>query len=149
MNKQPNLRRQAIEARIQARHQLLKLLYQWQLSGDEPSKVWHQQITPEAEYAEIEQNYLDSAWDYIINQHHALENHAKPYLQRDIKHLDPIERAILWIGIYELTTRPDIHPSVSIDQAVELTKQYGGEDSHKFINGILDKIHKNRTTTRA
>lgn len=146
MSKQPNLKRQVIVARIQARHQLLKLLYQWQISSDEPSKVWYQQIEPEAEYADIDQDYLTAAWEYIVSKYSELEALALPYIKRNIKDLDPVEHAILWIGIYELTTRPDIHPNVSIDQAVELAKQYGGEDGHKFINGILDKIHKNLNT---
>lgn len=147
MSKQPNLKRQAINARIQARHQLLRLLYQWQITKNEPALVYHSQIDALPEHGDIDNNYLEQSWDYIVNHQHELESQATPYLQRDINHLDPIERAILWIGLYELSQRPDIHPSVSIDQAVELTKQYGGEDSHKFINGILDKIHKNHTQT--
>lgn len=139
----PNLRRQAIEARIQARHQLLKILYQWQITGSDPAAVFISQIQESAEYSSPDEHYFQQGWDYIINHSSELQTAAAPYMSRSFASLDPIERAVLWIGLYEITARPDIHPSVSIDQAIELAKQYGGEDSHKFINSVLDKVSKN------
>lgn len=51
-----------------------------------------------------------------------------------------IDRNVLRIGIFELKYRPDIPRSVSIDEAVELGKRYGTEDSSSFVNGLLDRI---------
>ena len=63
---------------------------------------------------------------------------------RKVSLLDPVERAILWIGVYEIDERPDIHPTVTINEAVELAKQFGAADSYKYINATLDKLGKQR-----
>ena len=64
----------------------------------------------------------------------------EPRLDRRVKDLAPIERALLVIGAWELAHRPDIPYRVVIDEAVELAKAYGGTDGHKFVNGVLDKL---------
>ena len=63
----------------------------------------------------------------------------KPYLFRSLKELGQIEKAILRISFYELYKRNDIPYKVSINEGIELAKLFGSEDSHKFINGVLDK----------
>ena len=60
-------------------------------------------------------------------------------LDRKLEDLDPVERAILHIGLYELLTYPDIPWRVVINESVELAKMFGAEQSHKYINGVLDK----------
>jgi len=57
-----------------------------------------------------------------------------------VQELSPVERAILLIGAYELSHRPEIPYRVAINEAVELAKAYGGTDGHKFVNGVLDKF---------
>ncbi|SUO97163.1 transcription antitermination factor NusB [Suttonella ornithocola] len=141
----PNLKRQAILARTQARHQLLKLLYQWQISGNNPIEVWHNQIEGLAIHGDIEQAYLDQAWDYIVNNSEILDKEISQDMSRKPSTLDPVERAVLWIGLYEFRERPDIHPTVTINETIELAKQYGSEDGYKLVNGLLDKISKNIT----
>ena len=53
-----------------------------------------------------------------------------------------IDRNILRMGLFELQYTTDIPPKVAINEAVELAKKYGDLESSKFVNGILDKIHK-------
>jgi transcription antitermination protein NusB len=53
--------------------------------------------------------------------------------------LDPVEHAALLIGLYELTSRPEVPYRVSISEAVNLTKRFGATDGHKFVNAVLDK----------
>ncbi len=65
---------------------------------------------------------------------------VEPQLDRRLKDLAPIERALLVIGAWELAHRPDIPYRVVIDEAVEIAKTYGGTDGHKFVNGVLDKL---------
>jgi N utilization substance protein B len=67
-------------------------------------------------------------------------------LSRPIDQVDPVERAILRIGLYELKQRLDIPYRVVINEAVELAKNYGAEQSHKFVNGTLDKAAKGLRT---
>ncbi|MDR0779871.1 MAG: transcription antitermination factor NusB, partial [Pseudomonadales bacterium] len=69
----------------------------------------------------------------------AIDAHYQRHLDRGMEALDPIERGILRIGVYELSQRLDVPYRVVINECVELTKKYGATDSHKYINGILDK----------
>lgn len=141
--KKPNLKRQAIKARSQARYELLQLLYQWQLQEDSPEAVRHNRLESDKRQ-DIDHFYFDEAWHYITAHHISLSELYFAHLQRrPFSSLDPIERAILWIGAFELTKRPDIHPTVIINEAVELAKKFGADESYKFINGILDKLSKN------
>jgi len=61
-------------------------------------------------------------------------------LDRDIKELDPIELAVLRIGVYELLKRIDVPYRVVINEAIEMAKSFGATDGHKYVNGILDKL---------
>ena len=54
--------------------------------------------------------------------------------------LDPIERSILRLAVYELKYETDVPYKVAINEAIELAKTFGAEESHKYINGVLDKI---------
>jgi len=60
-------------------------------------------------------------------------------MDRAPAHLDPVEHAALLIGMYELTSRPEVPYRVSINEAVGLTKRFGGTDGHKFVNAVLDR----------
>lgn len=64
----------------------------------------------------------------------------RPHLDRDEKLINPVERAILLLATHELKTMPETPHAVVINEAIELTKTFGGTDSHKFINSILDKL---------
>lgn len=145
MSKTPNLKRQAIEQRSRARRQLLQLLYQWQISGDEPRQAYINRLT-DPNTGDIDQHYFDDAYADISDHYADLEASYSAFMSRAPTALDPVERAILWIGAHEILKRIDIHPSVSINEAVELAKQFGGEDSYKFINATLDKLAKSQTT---
>ncbi len=53
--------------------------------------------------------------------------------------LDPIEHAVLWLGLHELTSCPELPYRVALDEAVQLAKQFGATDGHKFVNAVLDR----------
>ena len=63
-----------------------------------------------------------------------------PFLDRALDDLDPIERAVLRIGSFELIHRIEVPYRVVINESVELAKIFGATDSHKYVNGILDKL---------
>ena len=71
-----------------------------------------------------------------------LDKKMKPYLGRLPEELDPVEKAILRIATYELVARIDVPYKVIINEAIELAKSFGAEESHKFVNGVLDKAVK-------
>ena len=141
--KAPNLRRRAIEQRSRARRLLLQTLYQWQITGDPPHHVrMNRMEDPKAR--EIDEDYFATAYTYITTHREELGNRLATVNNRKVSLLDPVERAILWIGVYEIDERPDIHPTVTINEAVELAKQFGAADSYKYINATLDKLGKQR-----
>lgn len=144
MSNPPNLKRQAIEQRSRARRLLLQTLYQWQISGGDASETYRNRLI-DPRNGDIDTLYFDAAYDFISEHHAALETSYANFMSRQPNMLDATERAILWIGAYELQHCPDIHASVSINEAIELGKQFGAEDSYKFINATLDKLAKSLT----
>ncbi len=68
----------------------------------------------------------------------ALDEQIIALADRPIEQLDPIERSVLWIGVAELMSHPDIPAKVIINEAVELAKEFGALDSFRYINAILD-----------
>jgi transcription antitermination factor nusB len=139
--KAPNLRRRAIEQRSRARRQLLQALYQWQMSGDDPWSVRRNRLV-DPKTGDIDDDYFNAAFDTISEKRDLYDTRVAEHTHRRPSTLDPVERAILWIGMYELIERFDIHPTVTINEAVELAKQFGAADSYKYINATLDHLGK-------
>ena len=76
-----------------------------------------------------------------VEAHRAeLDAGLKPFLDREIEQVDPIERATLRLGAYELKHRPDVPYRVVLNEAVELAKRFGAEHGHTYVNGVLDKL---------
>jgi len=136
-----NLKRQAIEQRSRARRQLLQALYQWQISGDDPWSVRRNRIV-DPKIGDIDDDYFGTAFNTISEKRDLYDTRIAEHTRRKPSTLDPVERAILWIGVYELLERFDIHPTVTINEAIELAKQFGAEDSYKYINATLDRLAK-------
>jgi len=62
------------------------------------------------------------------------------FVDRPVDMIDPVERAILRIGVYELVNRPDMPYRVILNEGINLAKYFGADGSHKYVNGILDKV---------
>jgi N utilization substance protein B len=127
-----------IAHRKKARSLLVQALYQWQLSDYPVSEI-------EAQYRADNTSNID--WDYfhelftgIAGSTAELDACFSPLLDRDIRQLNPIELAILRLGSFELTKRIDIPYRVVINEYIDLAKKYGATDSHKYVNGVLDKL---------
>lgn len=126
-------------ARSLARRAALQALYQWEISGDSPAVIT-QQFRTEREVGNADMEYFDTLIQGITTDTALLDQAFTPLLDRALKDLDPIERAILRLGTWELRHRLDIPYRVILNEAVELAKTYGAEQSHKYINGVLDKL---------
>ena len=125
-------------SRRKARACALQMLYSWEIS--------HNNIKDSAIHFLEERNKknIDIIYFYeliigITCDCKNIDNLMKPYLFRSLKELGQIEKAILGISFYELYNRKDIPYKVSINEGIELAKLFGSKDSHKFINGVLDK----------
>ena len=76
----------------------------------------------------------------MLAQNLALQEHLQPCLDRPFAELSPVESGILLLGAYELINDPQTPYRVIINEAIELTKKFGGTDGHKYVNGVLDKL---------
>lgn len=75
----------------------------------------------------------------VAGQSNSLDQAVEPFLDRPLKDLDQVERAVLRLAAYELRERLDVPYKVAINEAIELAKSFGADDSHRFVNGVLDK----------
>ncbi|MGK2946632.1 MAG: transcription antitermination factor NusB [Candidatus Malihini olakiniferum] len=128
----PAARRRARECAVQA-------LYSWQLSKNDIADI-ELQFLHEQDIKDIDINYFRELLAGVTVQTEKLDALMIPYLSRKPEELGHVERAVLRIALFELSKRDDIPYKVTINEAVELGKVFGAEDSHKFINGVLDKV---------
>lgn len=128
-----------VRGRIGARRCALQALYQWEMSGQDPDKIISEFVA-ERELGKADREYFRLLIREIPAQIDALEQPLTGALDRPVAELTPVERAILWIGVYELKFRPEIPWRVVINEAVELAKLFGAEQAYKYVNGVLDKV---------
>ncbi len=117
-----------------AREVALQALYAWQLSGGDPLQE------ARANEAYEKSLFLDDLLRGVSSRAAELEALIAPHLDRPFARLSPIERAILYIGAYELSAHPNTPFKVVLNEAVELGKSFGGTDGYRFVNGVLEKI---------
>ncbi|MGB1292425.1 MAG: transcription antitermination factor NusB, partial [Pseudoalteromonas sp.] len=128
-------------ARRKARILALQAVYSWQLSGNAIADI-EQQMLIENDVTKIDVEYFkDLARGVAVNKTQ-LDEAVSPHLTRPFDELDMVEKAILRLSAYELKFREDVPYKVAINEGIELAKIFGAEDSHKFVNGVLDKAVK-------
>lgn len=125
-------------SRHKARQAAVQALYQWQLTQQDPDQIESHFIL-EHDVNDVDLEYFHNLIREIPLRLHELDDHIIPFLDRTIDDLDPVERAILRIGAYELEFHPEVPYKVVINEAVELAKTFGAEDGHKYINAVLDR----------
>jgi N utilization substance protein B len=120
---------------------MVQALYQKQLADHSTSELmsqFHEQVA----YERVDQAYFDEQFPAISNSQDELEKKVDELIDRPLEQLDPVERAILLIGVYELESRPDIPFRVVINEGVNLAKRFGSIEGHKYINACLDAAAK-------
>jgi N utilization substance protein B len=125
--------------RRRSRELALQGLYQRDLSGNAAQDVRDDLVASKG-YERADRAFFDELWQGVTRDYDTLMAAVEPYLARKAADLSPIERAILVIGAWELRSRPDIPYRVVINEAVELAKDFGATDGHRFVNGVLDKV---------
>ena len=126
--------------RRRARELVLQGLYQRQLSGNADDTIGSQLLEQDEAARSGPRLPAPSCGAASRPNYDALVATVAPYSSRKTAELSPIERSILAIGAWELTHRLDIPYKVVINEAVDLAKDYGGTDGHRFVNGVLDKL---------
>jgi N utilization substance protein B len=128
-----------INGKRRARKLALQALYQWLMSGSELHEI-------EAQFRVI--NNMDKVdTEYFCHLLHGvpehvtdLETNLTPFVDREIAGLNPIELTVLRIGAFELMYCPEIPYKVVLDEAISLAKEFGSQDGHKYVNGVLNNL---------
>ena len=126
-------------SRHRARRSAVQALYQWQLTQQAPTEIEDHFIL-DHEMNGVDVEYFHHLIREIPLHWHELDDHITPHLDREMEEVDPVERAILRIGAYELEFHPEIPYKVVLNEAVELAKVFGAEHGHKYVNAVLDKM---------
>ena len=128
-------------ARGRAREVLVQLLYQMQITGHDLREL-RSQVKERKEYKGVDQQYFDETLAEICGNIDAIEKSIGEFADRPLEQLDPIEKSILLLGIYELRSVPEVPYRVAINEAVNLAKRFGAEDGYKYVNAVLDRASK-------
>lgn len=118
---------------------VLQALYQWQIGGESVTEI-EVQFRANNDMSKIDDGYFHELLHGIVRSASKIDTELASLLDRSLEQLDPVERAALRIGCFELMERIDVPYRVVINEGIELAKCFGGQDSHKYINGILDKL---------
>ncbi len=129
--------------RTLSREWALKILYQVDITGRPVADIAQEFFSNEEK---IEVEVLEFCRRLILgveSNKEAIDKKISDYATNwDFKRIAVIDRNVLRMGIFELKFTPDVPPKVVINEAVDLAKKYGDLDSGKFVNGILDNVHK-------
>ena len=126
-------------ARSHARRLVLQGLYQWQLAGTPAPEISAQLLTSQNSRV-TDTGYFETLLSTTIAESQALESLFSPYLDRPPAQLDPVERGILLLGACELKLHPEVPYRVVLNEAVELSRKFGAEHGHKYINAVLERV---------
>lgn len=123
-------------SRRRSRELALQALYAWQLGGGDALE----QLRALGEGGGEAGGLAESLVRGVLERAEQLQASIAPCLDREFGRLSPVERAILYIGAFELSAHPETPFKVVINEAVELGKSFGGTGGHKFVNGVLEKL---------
>ena len=133
------------KGRSNARKKAMQALYQWSMSGNDLSEI-EVQFHAEQNMEKVDQDYFHELLHQVPEQVEELDQLMEPHLDRKLVELDPVEQAILRLSTYEMKNRLDVPYKVVLNESIELAKMFGSETSHKYINGVLDKLAKQLRT---
>ena len=122
----------------------MQALYQWQITRQLPPEVTTQ-FREEGRLDHLDEDLFLELMDGVPANLEGLDASLEPLLDRPLSQVDPVERAILRLCAYELTFASEVPWRVIVSQGVELAHTFGAEQSHKFVNGVLDRLAR---TTR-
>lgn len=127
--------------RHKARHFAMQAIYQWQLTDLSPTEI-ENQFLEDQPMKGTDLDYFHDLVSGVINNVHDIDIVYAPYLSRPLDDLDQVDKAVLRLGTFELMYRQEVPYRVVINEAIILAKEFAEQDSHKFVNGVLDKVVK-------
>lgn len=139
----PSSKYALLAARKHARRKAIQALYQWHLNTETHESAATDLVTGFIEHQEMgnaDHDYFSEVVLGVVNGHEPIDALLVKQMERQTEQIDAIELSILQLATYELIERLEIPYKVIINEALELTKTYGADQGHKFVNGILDKL---------
>ena len=133
--------RDRVQSRAAARKLLVQALYQWQLARQDAGEL-ATQYESAPEFARADRVYFREALAAICAGFAALDAELARHSDIEPARLDPIEHAILVLGLWELTARPEVPYRVVINEGIELAKRFGATDGHRYVNAVLDRASR-------
>ena len=127
--------------RRKARHCATQAIYQWQMTQANVGDI-EEQFKIDQDTKGVDLSYFRDLLFGVAVHCNELDTVFSPFLSRPLEEVDMVDKAILRLATYELTRRDDVPPRVVINEAIELAKAFAADDSHKFVNGVLDKVIK-------
>jgi transcription antitermination protein NusB len=125
--------------RHKARHYAMQALYQWHMAAAPVNQI-EAEFRADYDFAHVDLEYFQALLHGVPGNVTELEAVFEPMLDRKLDDLGPVERSLLRMGTWELQHRIDVPWKVVINEAVSLAKKFGATDSHKYINGVLDRV---------
>jgi transcription antitermination protein NusB len=132
---------QARRARSLARRLALQALYQLQINP-RPWQDTHRELDADPEAERVDREYFLQLVAAIAPKSEYFDSKLAGLSEIAPAELDPIEHAVLWLGLYELESCPELPYRVALAEAVELAKRFGATDGHKYVNAVLDRAAK-------
>ncbi|MBM4207597.1 MAG: transcription antitermination factor NusB [Gammaproteobacteria bacterium] len=126
-------------SRTNARKAAVQALYQWQMTGQSLTDI-EQQFAEEDRLKNVQKSYFKDLIHGIPDNLEPIDEAMSSYVDRPVDTIDPVERAILRLGVYELLYKPEMPYRVVINEAINLAKEFGADGSHKYVNGVMDKV---------
>ena len=127
------------QARTNARKAAVQALYQWQMTGQSLIEI-ERQFLEEERLKDAQKSYFTELFHGVPKNLEVIDQALSEFVDRPVDMIDPVERAILRIGVYELVNRLDMPYRVVLNEGINLAKYFGADGSHKYVNGILDKV---------
>ncbi len=133
-------KRKAKPSRSAARRSVLQALYQWQMTGQSPLDIERQFLQSEETQAVLPE-YFSLLLRGVTGHCREIDAALGEFTDRPVTQIDPIERAILRLGAYELLYHWEVPYRVVLNEAINLAKRFGAtQQSYKYVNGVLDKL---------
>lgn len=126
-----------------ARSSAVQALYQWQVGGQGPMEI-ERQFVLERDLGQADPEYFKTLLHGVCGNVEFIDQAIGEFTDRSQDELDPVERAILRLGTFELLFRSETPYRVVINECINLAKRFGATDGHKYVNGILDKVARKR-----
>jgi len=127
--------------RGKSRRIAMQAIYQWQMTGDNITDI-KQQFFEENNFSRIDADFFSELVSGVASSISELDPLLEKNMPRTVESVDPVERSILRLATYEFVNRFDVPYRVVLNEAVNITKEYCAENSHAFVNAVLDKVAK-------